>query len=93
MIDNLEVYDSKQIASEMGRYFSEIEKTYANKIDKPETCINDYVSKIKQNERSMFLHPTNESEIKRLINKLVNNKAVAMMISAITCFNKFLRNC
>ena len=74
-IDNLRVYDSQQIASEMGRYFSEIGKTYANKIDHPKKSIDEYMSKIMRNEKSMFLHPTNKHEIRKLINELPNKRS------------------
>ena len=71
-INNLRVFEAKQIADEMGRYFDEIGKTFANKIDRSSTDIHQYMDKINSNEKSMFLHPTNKSEIKALINKLSN---------------------
>ena len=74
-INNLRVYDSKLIASEMGKYFSEIGKTYANKIDHPNKSIKEYISKIRRNEKSMFLHPTNKNEIRKLINELPNKRS------------------
>ena len=71
-LENLRIYESNQIANEMGKYFAEIGKTFANKIDKPENDTNYYLSKIKPNSKSMFLHPTNKMEIKKLIEKLPN---------------------
>ena len=74
-IDNLEIHDSKQIANEFGHYFSKIGKTYADKIKPSKTNISDYLKVIPRNVKSLYLTPTTNSEIIRLINKLPNKKS------------------
>ena len=74
-IDNLEIRDSKQIANEFGHYFSKIGKIYADKIKPSKTNISDYLKVIPRNAKSLYLTPTTNSEIIRLINKLPNKNS------------------
>ena len=47
-------------------------RNYAEKIPKSTTSIDTYLSKLQSNRGSIFLKPTNPTEIKRLIGKLPN---------------------
>ena len=66
-VGNIDVYDSKQIANEMGQFFSTIGSKYENNIPKSQTSINDYLKVIPRNAKSIFLTPTSNDEVKLLI--------------------------
>ena len=72
---NIDIYDSKQIADEMGQFFSTIGSIYAKKIPASNTKINDYLKVIPRNVKNIFLKPTNGDEVKMLISKLPNKKS------------------
>ena len=72
---NIDIYDSKQIADEMGQFFSTIGSKYAKKIPASNTKINDYLKVIPRNVKNIFLKPTNGDEVKMLISKLPNKKS------------------
>ena len=71
-IKNMKVESSIQIAEEFGKYFSQIGKEFANKIDDPLKDTKEYLNKITSNSESLFLHPTTCTEINILIDKLPN---------------------
>ena len=71
-IDGVISYDSTKIANEFGSYFASIGKNLAEKTPSPEQSVDDYIAKIEQNPRSMFMHPTTKSEIRSLIRMLPN---------------------
>ena len=71
-VGNIDVYDSKLIADEMGHFFSTIGSNYAKKIPASCTKINDYLKVITKNDKSIFLNPTNSVEVMMLIAKLPN---------------------
>ena len=58
-VGNIDVYDSKVIADEMGHFFSTIGSNYAKKIPASHTKIDDYLKVITKNDKSIFLNPTN----------------------------------
>ena len=72
---NIDIYDSKKIADEMGHFFSTIGSNYAKKIPPPHTKIDDYLKVITRNNNSIFLNPTNSLEVSMLISKLPNKKS------------------
>ena len=74
-VGNIEVYDSKLIADEMGHFFSTIGSKYAKKIPASHTKIDDYLKVITKNDKSIFLNPTNCVEVTMLISKLPNKKS------------------
>ena len=65
-------YDSNKIANEFGSFFAAIGKRYAEKIGKPHVPIAVYNEKIKFNEKSLFLWPTNRTEVHRILTSLKN---------------------
>ena len=71
-IDSINITQDREIANELGKYFSQIGKNYANKVGSPKTNIDEYLSKIRMCQDSIFLAPTNQEEIKRMIEKLPN---------------------
>ena len=61
MIESLTVADLKiessiQIAEEFGKYFSQIGKTFAYKIENPKTNTIEYIKKIDLNKQSIYLY-------------------------------------
>ena len=74
-VGNIDVYDSKLIADEMGHFFSTIGSNYAKKIPASHTKIDDYLKVITKNDKSIFLNPTNCVEVTMLISKLPNKKS------------------
>ena len=71
-IDNILKYDSESITNSFNEFFS----TVGEKLAKQQTCdppeLREYLKGLKQQESSMFLHPTTRQEILTLINNLPN---------------------
>ena len=74
-VGNIDIYDSKKIADEMGHFFSTIGSTYAKKIPESQTSISDYLRVIPRNTKSIFFTPTSSEEVRSLISKLLNKKS------------------
>ena len=71
-VADLKIESSTQIAEEFGKYFSQIGKTFADNIEKSMKPSMEYTEKINHNEKTLYLHPTNNGEIKKLIDSLPN---------------------
>ena len=71
-IENIKIKKDQEIANELGKYFSQVGKNYAKKAGISKTGIDEYLMKIRMNQNSIFLLPTTQEEIKRLIEKLPN---------------------
>ena len=71
-IDNIEIHNAKEISTEFAKYFSTIGKKYANKIDPSVNSIHTYINNIPNNPATIYLNPTNRSELTTLINNLPN---------------------
>ena len=74
-IDNLDIYDTKLITEEFAKHFSSVGSNYANRITNPHTTFTEYLRNIPNNPKSIFMSPTNKTEIERLIEKLPNKKS------------------
>ena len=59
----------------LAKHCSTVGKRYAEKIEKPQTPLKDYIEKIPINDKSMYLIPVEETEIDRLIRELPNQKS------------------
>ena len=66
------ITDSIEIANEFGKYFATVGKNFATKIEKSKIEANTYIGKIERNIKSLYLYPTNSSEVLKLINELPN---------------------
>ena len=60
----------KAIADEFRKYFSSIGKTCAQRIPKSQESISHYLSKIKRENKSIYLTPVTNTEVDRLIRNL-----------------------
>ena len=74
-LDNLVYHSGKDVSNILAKHFSTVGKRYAEKIDKPQTLLKDYIEKIPKNDKSMYLIPVDETEIDRLIRDLPNKKS------------------
>ena len=74
-VGNINIYDCKQIADEMGNYFSTIESTYAKKIPHSNKNIKEYLNVIPRSPKNIFFKPTSCVEVETLISKLPNKKS------------------
>ena len=74
-IDGTECTNPQTISNKFCSYFSNVGKTFAARIPSPQHSIDTYLSKIRRNEQSLFLSPTTEIEVQKLINKLPNKRS------------------
>ena len=65
----------KDIANELGKFFSTVGENFAKNIPKSTKDIHYYLSLILRNNNSIFLAGTNPQEIAKLIEKLPNRKS------------------
>ena len=70
-IDGVSSYDPTTITNEFCKHFSSIGETFANKIPPSSKEISEHLNSIPQNEKCIFLNPTDSTEIRELINDLV----------------------
>ena len=69
--EGVPMYDPATITSELCKHFLSIGETFANRIPPPSKTVNEYMNIIPQNDQSIFLNPTNETEIIELITDLI----------------------
>ena len=74
-INNLYEHNGQRITEEFTKYFANIGKEYANNMQDPTTNLRDYLRKIPTERMSIFLNPTTETEISKLIDKLPPKKS------------------
>ena len=74
-INNIQCYESKLIADEFGKFFSTVGTQYARKIGNPVILLNEYLSKMPRNTKSIYFTPVTESEIMTIIDKLHNKNS------------------
>ena len=74
-VDNIEYYNSQGITNNLCKYFATIGKNLALKIPKSNKTIDEYLAKIERNNKSIFLRPTSEQEIDKIIEKLLNKSS------------------
>ena len=74
-INGTECTDPQTISNKFCSYFSNVGKTFASKIPSPRQSVDVYLNKIRRNEQSLFLLPTTEAEVQKLINKLPNKRS------------------
>ena len=66
---------SKEIANELGKFFSTVGEIYAEKTATPKNKLNHHHRLILRNENSIFMSAVNEHEIAKLIEKLPNKRS------------------
>ena len=73
--DNIIYQTGSDVSNILAKHFATIGKTYAEKIEQPLTPLKEYLNKIPINNNSMYLSPTCENEISKLIKQLPNKKS------------------
>ena len=63
-------HTAKNISNDFAKYFASIWNNFAGKMKDPTTSIKNYVKQIPMNQKNLFLSPTTELEVTRLINDL-----------------------
>ena len=71
-IGNVIIESPCKISDGLASFFANVGPKYANLINKSDCDVSDYLKKIKCNEKSLFLSPTNCPEITQLISNLPN---------------------
>ena len=71
-IDGVRKYDPDTIANEFGHFYSHLGPNLANKINKSEKSIEEYMSKIPNSLHSLVLHSTSALEIEKIALALPN---------------------
>ena len=65
-------FESEAIANEMARYFATVGKNYAGKIKTSIISIHDYNQSIPMCPKTLFMHPTTENEIRKIVQEMDN---------------------
>ena len=71
-INGIRTYTPRKIANEFAQFYSSLGQMLANKIQPGRESIQNYLSKIPMNTKSLVLNETNIKEIESLIKKLPN---------------------
>ena len=69
-IDDVKEYNAKKICNSFGKYFASVGKKFADKIPKPEKSIASYLKLLQNSNKSIYLYPTDENELKKLVSDL-----------------------
>ena len=74
-VGNITYNNSNDISNKLASYFASVGSNYAKAIPAPKTNITKYLKQIKRNDHSIFLVPTDKSEIEKLITGLPNKNS------------------
>ena len=74
-VDNIEHYDASGITNGLCKYFANVGENFLSKIPKAKKDINEYLSKITKNNASLYMTPTNQIEICRIIDNLLHKSS------------------
>ena len=74
-LDNIIYQSGKDVSNILAKHFSTVGKRYAEKIEKSQVPLKDYLQKIPMNDSTMYLTPIDETEINKLIWELPNKKS------------------
>ena len=69
-VENIKQIKGTDIANSFAKYFSEVGKTFANKIGASKTPLKEYLRKMKPNNNIMFCTPVTVEEISKIIQEL-----------------------
>ena len=71
-VDNIDTYDTKIMTEEFAKHFSTVGTKFAKRITRSQHTFTQYLQNIPLNPSSIFMKPTNKSEIAKLIESLPN---------------------
>ena len=69
-IDGVKEYNSQNISNKFAKYFAEVGKKFTSKIKSSKKHIQDYLKLLQTHQTSLFLSPTCDQEIRKIISKL-----------------------
>ena len=69
-VDKIEYYDAFGISNNLCKYSASVGENLSAKIPKPKKTICEYLRKLTNNESSLYLMPTSQSELIKLIDNL-----------------------
>ena len=69
-INEVREYSAEKISNRFAKYFAGVGKQFASKIPKSFKSITDYLKLLQSSQSSLFLSPTCEEEIKRIVSTL-----------------------
>ena len=75
-VNNIDYYSSNAICNLFGDYFTNVGKNVAKKIPAPRQSIDKYINKTVRNPNTLYLFPTNSTEILWFINHLPNKTSL-----------------
>ena len=75
-VNNIDYFSSNTICNLFGDYFATVGENVAKKIPTPRQSIDKYIDKIVRNPNTLYLFPTNSTEILQLINHLPNKTSL-----------------
>ena len=71
-VNDISYFNPKDIANQFVQYFSTIGNNLSSNIKQSHKQISDYISKILNNNRTLFMPPCTQNEIFKLIDQLPN---------------------
>ena len=74
-IDGVRQYSGDVIVNTMAKYFANVGKTFANKIPKSSRSVANYLEFSQKNSKSLFLTPSIEEEIVKIIDELPSKRS------------------
>ena len=69
-INEVQEYSAEKISNRFAKYFAGVGKQFASKIPKPVKSVTDYLKFLQSSQSSLFLSPTCEKEIKKIVSTL-----------------------
>ena len=69
-INEVREYSAQKISKSFAKYFAGVGKQFALKIPKPVKLVTDYLKFLQSSQSSLFLSPTCEEEIKKIVSTL-----------------------
>ena len=69
-INNIAEYRGEVIAEELAKYFANVGKTYADRINPPRCSETDYLNQIPRNMSTIYLTPVSSTEIEKILRTL-----------------------
>ena len=66
-VNDVREYSAKKISNRFAKYFAGVGKQFASKIPKPLKSVTDYLRLLQSNQSCLFLTPTCEEQIKKLV--------------------------
>ena len=74
-IDGLKEYNANRISNGFANYFANVGKRFANQIPTPKKHINEYLKKLQTSNESVFMYPTIEQEVLKIVKNLPSKQS------------------